>query len=282
MLVAQAQVGLPKPCFTTSVSSNQNHMIIVISPAKTLDFEPQNYTKKHTMPDFLADSKQLIDKLSKMSKTQVGKLMGISEKLADLNVQRYREWETPFSTENAKQAMLAFKGDVYQGFDCPDWKAADFTFAQQHLRILSGLYGLLRPLDLIQPYRLEMGTKLKTKRGKNLCDFWGDAITDAIDDAIKVSRSKAFVNLASNEYIESVKGDLLQAPMITPVFKDEKNGKYKIISFFAKKARGMMSDFIVRNRITNPADLQGFDMDGYYFSQDASSDEKLVFLRGEL
>ena len=256
-------------------------MIVVISPAKTLDFNPQSLTKKSTQPDFLDDSQELITKLAKMSKSQVGKLMGISEKLATLNVQRYRDWSLPFDTSNAKQSLLAFKGDVYQGFDCEDWKAADFTFAQKHLRILSGLYGVLRPLDLMQPYRLEMGTKLKNDRGKNLYEFWGSTITDAVNLSLKKSRSTALVNLASNEYFDSIQTGDVAAPIVTPVFKDEKNGKFKIISFFAKRARGMMSNYIIRERITKPADLKKFKVGGYRFDKASSDDATFVFLRDE-
>ena len=254
-------------------------MIVVISPAKTLDFEPQKLVKKHTSSNFLDDSQELIDRLSKMSKSQVGKLMGISDRLAQLNVDRYRSWQTPFSPENAKQALLAFKGAVYHGFDLEQWKASDFTFAQKHLHILSGLYGLLRPLDLIQPYRLEMGTKLKTKRGKDLYAFWGHRITDNINNVIKSSRSKALVNLASIEYSESVDFRQLHAPVITPVFKDEKNGKFKVISFFAKKARGMMANYVIRNRIKNVAGLKQFDIAGYFFDPASSNKTTLTFLR---
>ena len=256
-------------------------MITVLSPAKTLDYSHQGFCKKHTQPEFLHDSQELIDILAKMSKSKVGKLMSISEKLADLNAQRYKDWAQPFDTENAKQALLAFKGDVYQGFDCPEWKAADFTFAQKHLRILSGLYGLLRPLDLMQPYRLEMGTQLKTGRGKNLYDFWGDQLTNSLNKAIKASRSKAFVNLASKEYWSSVNLHAINVPIVTPVFKDSKNGTYKIISFFAKKARGMMANYIIRNQIKDPKGLQEFDVAGYYFDPATSDDSTMTFLREE-
>lgn len=256
-------------------------MLIVLSPAKTLDFESQSLTKKHTQPDFLDDSKELVAVLAKMSKSQVSKLMGLSDKLAELNVTRYQQWHVPFTTENAKQSLLAFKGDVYQGFDCDQWKAGDFAFAQKHLRILSGLYGLLRPLDLMQPYRLEMGTKLKTKRGKDLYAFWGDTITDAINEAIRSSKSKAFINLASNEYFGSVNAKQIKMPIVTPVFKDEKNGKYKIISFFAKKARGFMANYIIRHRVTDPAKLRDFDVAGYYFDPSGSDDSTYTFLRDE-
>lgn len=256
-------------------------MIIVLSPAKTLDYEPQSHTKKSSTPDFLDDSKELIDVLKKKSKSQIAKLMSLSDKLAELNVQRYKDWRIPFDAENAKQCLLAFKGDVYQGFEFDDWKAADFMFAQKHLRILSGLYGVLRPLDLMQPYRLEMGTKLKTERGKDLYAFWGDRITTAINLAIKTSRSKAFVNLASNEYFGAVNAKDLEVPIVTPVFKDEKNGKFKIISFFAKKARGMMANYIIQNRIKDPDGLRDFDVAGYRFDEDSSDEHTLTFLRDE-
>ncbi|MEM7384035.1 MAG: peroxide stress protein YaaA [Verrucomicrobiota bacterium] len=256
-------------------------MITVLSPAKTLDYGPQNLTTKSTTPDFLDDSSELIGVARKLSKSQLSDLMGISEKLADLNHQRYRDFSLPFTEENAKQALLAFKGDVYTGFDCERWKAADFTFAQKQLRILSGLYGLLRPLDLMQPYRLEMGTKLKTKRGKDLYEFWGDQITDALNEAIAASKSKCLVNLASNEYFSSVRPANLSVPVVAPVFKDEKNGKYKIISFYAKKARGMMANFIVVNRLKKPGDLQAFDVAGYHYDPDSSTEESPVFLREE-
>lgn len=256
-------------------------MITLISPAKTLDFDAQCLTKKHTTPDFLEDSEQLIAKLSKTTKPALKKLMGISDKLAELNSQRYKDWATPFTPDNAKQALLAFKGDVYTGFECEQWKAADFDYAQKHLRILSGLYGVLRPLDLIQAYRLEMGTDLTTKRGKNLYAFWGEKISAAINESITASKSKALVNLASNEYFSATKPLPLEANIITPTFKDFKNGKYKFISFFAKKARGMMADFIVRERIKKPADLRAFDVAGYYYDEEGSTDETLSFLRDE-
>ena len=256
-------------------------MIIVISPAKTLDFDQQKLTRKKSTPDFLEHSEELVGQLKKQPAAKLGALMGISEKLAKLNHQRYQVWETPFTTANAKQALLAFKGDVYTGFDCESWTPDDFNFAQKHLRILSGLYGVLRPLDLIQPYRLEMGTRLKNDRGKDLYAFWGDVITDALRDWIKKTKSACLVNLASNEYFGSVHPDNLGVPVITPVFKDEKNGKFKIISFFAKKARGMMSNFIVRHRLTKPEDLKAFDSAGYYFDPDSSTDATLTFLRHE-
>jgi cytoplasmic iron level regulating protein YaaA (DUF328/UPF0246 family) len=256
-------------------------MLTILSPAKTLDPEPQRLTKKFTIPELMDDSQELIDILAKKSKAQVAKLMGLSEKLATLNVERYRTWNADFSPDNAKQALLMFKGDVYQGFDCERWKGADFTFAQKHLRILSGLHGVLRPLDLIQPYRLEMGTKLKTKRGQDLYDFWGDQITLSLQAAIRSSNSQAFVNLASNEYFSAVEPTRLTVPIVTPVFKDKKNGQYKIIGFFAKRARGMMANFIIRQQIKDPAGLRKFNVGGYRFDKASSDDEKPVFLRDE-
>lgn len=256
-------------------------MIIVLSPAKTLDYQAQNFVRKVTQPEFLDDAEALIEILSKMPKRRVAKLMDLSDKLAELNVERFRCWKRPFDSTNAKQALLAFKGDVYQGFELNQWKTTDFDFAQKHVRILSGLYGILRPLDLMQPYRLEMGTKLKNPRGKDLYAFWGDALTIAINRAAKASRSKCLVNLASNEYFGSINTNLLDVPVVTPVFKDEKNGKYKIISFYAKKARGMMANYLVQNRHKTTDGLRGFDMAGYCFDEQSSDDSTLVFLRKE-
>ncbi len=256
-------------------------MITVLSPAKTLDYESACPTRKHSEPDFLDDAQILVEKLAKFSEKRLAKLMDISGNLAAVNVERFQMWERPFTTENARPALLAFKGDVYTGFDLRNWKAADYDFAQKHLRILSGLYGLLRPLDLMQPYRLEMGTALPNKRGKNLYAFWGARITGALNDALKASRSQVLVNLASNEYFSSVVPKKLDGELVTPVFKDEKNGKFKVISFFAKKARGMMADFIIRNRIDTPEALKDFDADGYRFDEGSSSATELIFRRAE-
>ncbi len=254
-------------------------MILTLSPAKTMDFGAQCLTKKHTSPDFMEDSEELIKNLIKMGKSDLSSLMNISDKLADLNYERYRSWSVPFSTDNAKQALLAFKGDVYTGFEFDEWRAADFNFAQKQIRILSGLYGLLRPLDLIQAYRLEMGTGLSTRRGNNLYDFWGDKITDALNVAIREAKSEVLINLASNEYFKSVGANNLKVKVIAPTFKDFKNGKHKFISFYAKKARGMMADFIVRNKIKNPQELLKFDLGGYYYCRSSSTPEEPVFLR---
>jgi len=255
-------------------------MLALISPAKTLDYETPLPTSKSSKPLFMNDSAELIDILKGYKPKQVAKLMSISDKLADLNVDRYAAWEPKATKKNARQAVLAFKGDVYQGMDAWSFKDADFDFAQDNLGILSGLYGLLRPLDLMQPYRLEMGTKLKTERGNNLYDFWAGTITDAVNKQIKKSKSEALLNLASNEYFKSVHPGQISVPIISPVFKDNKNGKYKIISFFAKKARGTMAGWMIRKKITNPAKLSKFAEDGYRYEASESTPAKPVFLRG--
>jgi cytoplasmic iron level regulating protein YaaA (DUF328/UPF0246 family) len=257
-------------------------MIILLSPAKTLDFETPPHTRKHSKAVFLKQASELVDQLSGYSPKKLSSLMGISDKLAKENSERYQNWKTPFSLNNAKQSVLAFKGDVYTGLDAGSLKSADLDFAQKHLRILSGLYGLLHPLDLIQPYRLEMGTSLKTDHGNDLYAFWGEQITRQLNKELKTEKSGTVINLASNEYFKSVKQDLLNATVVTPVFKDEKNGKYKIISFYAKKARGMMAAYIIKNRIRKVEDLKKFKTSGYRFSASESSDTELVFKRKEL
>jgi len=256
-------------------------MMIVISPAKTLDFETPAGTGKYSMPDFLDDSAELIDQLRTLEPDQVGKLMSISPKLATLNSNRYYAWERPFTLENAKQAIYAFKGDVYTGLDVDSLNPEDIDFAQQHLRILSGLYGVLRPLDLMQPYRLEMGTQLKNVRGDNLYDFWGDKITDVINREMENRQTDTLINLASNEYFKSVRAGKINGTIITPVFKDQKNGVYKIISFFAKKARGLMSRYIIQHRLTNPEDIKAFDVAGYWYDAADSNEHEWVFKREE-
>ena len=256
-------------------------MLVLLSPAKSLDYDSPLLTKKNTKPRFIEESAELIAELRKLSVGEVGALMSISEKLAALNHERFASWERDFNADNSRQAILAFTGDVYQGMELSEWSAGDFATAQKQVRILSGLYGLLRPLDLMQPYRLEMGTKFANERGKNLYEFWGSKITELLNADQKKSGSDAIVNLASNEYFSSVKRKELKGELITPVFKDEKKGTYKIISFYAKKARGMMADYIVRNGITDPADLKGFKTAGYRFSKKESSDGSLVFLRKE-
>ena len=227
----------------------------------------------------LDDSEQLIDILTTKSPLDLEKMMGISSKLAQLNAERYHQWSRPFNKKNAKQALLAFKGDVYTGLNAETFSEADFLYAQEHLRILSGLYGVLRPLDLIQPYRLEMGIKLENSRGKNLYEFWGERITKKLNSQLKKIESDTILNLASNEYFKSVKHKELNGKLVTPVFKDWKNGEYKMISFFAKKARGTMSAWLIQQQVEDLAKLKRFKIDGYKYSAAESSPEKPVFLR---
>lgn len=256
-------------------------MLTLVSPAKTLDYESPLSTETHSLPRFTEHSQMLIETLRKLSVQDVADLMKLSDKLASLNVARYESWQPEHTQDNARQAVLAFKGDVYTGLDAASFSENDFSFAQSHLRILSGLYGLLRPLDLLEPYRLEMGTKLSNARGDNLYQFWGDIITEALNDELKASGSDVVVNLASNEYFKAVKPKALHARLITPVFKDLKNGQYKIISFYAKKARGLMTRYMIQNRIEEPEALKNFNLEGYYFSAEESKGDTWVFLRDE-
>jgi len=256
-------------------------MLSVLSPAKTLDYENPACIKTFSEPDFLDDSQELIKTLRKMSPDEISNLMSISEKLSVLNVDRYKAWDRSFTEENAKQALLAFKGDVYTGLDVDQFSKPDFNFAQNHLRILSGLYGLLRPLDLMQPYRLEMGTGLQTKRGKNLYEFWGEQVTHGLNQAIKEGKSKYLVNLASNEYYKAVKPNLLEADVITPCFKDWKKDQYKIVSFYAKKARGAMAAHMVLKRAMKPEDIQDFNWGGYAYNEELSTPTDPMFTRKE-
>lgn len=254
-------------------------MLIVISPAKTLDYETPPVTEQHTTPDFIPDTKRLIKGLRELAPQDISKLMSISDKLGVLNYDRFQSWKPTFTTQNAKQAVLAFKGDVYTGLEAETFKAADFKFAQKHLRILSGLYGLLRPLDLMQPYRLEMGTKFGVDGAKTLYEFWGSKITDKLNEELKAQKSGELINLASNEYFKAVQPKLLNARVVAPEFKDWKNGQYKIISFYAKKARGMMSAFIIKNRLTSSEELKDFDWDGYRYDAKLSRPDAPVFTR---
>lgn len=254
-------------------------MLIVLSPAKTLDFETQASTKKHTFPAFLDDSAELIEQLQDLKPDRLGKIMGISPNLATLNSNRYHQWTLPFDLNNSKQAVLAFKGDVYLGLDAESLRKEELDYAQKHLRILSGLYGVLRPLDLIQPYRLEMGTKFKNHRGKNLYEFWDKTITDSIKKDLKKQKDGILINLASSEYFKSIKQKQLDARIITPVFKDLTNGEYKLISFFAKKARGLMSRYIIQNKLNHPEDIMEFNLEGYRFNKALKRDDEWVFTR---
>ncbi|HET8802601.1 MAG TPA: peroxide stress protein YaaA [Marinobacter sp.] len=255
-------------------------MLMVISPAKTLDYESPLATNDYTRPDFLDDACELIDQLKELEPHQVSNLMNISDKLGQLNARRFRDWHTPFTPDNARQAVLAFKGDVYTGLGAESFSPKDFDFAQAHLRMLSGLYGILKPLDLMQPYRLEMGTRFENSRGKDLYAFWGNRITNELNRLL-VADDGVLINLASNEYFKSVNRKDLEGRLITPQFKDWKNGQYKMISFYAKKARGLMCRFAIQNRITQASDLKGFNLEGYYFSEDQSDNNNWVFLRDE-
>lgn len=256
-------------------------MLALISPAKTLDYETALPTDTYTQPRLLEQSQQLIDVCRKLSATEIASLMTVSEKIANLNVERFRDWNAEFDFSNARQALFAFKGDVYTGLDAYHLKDQDIDFAQQHLRMLSGLYGLLRPLDLMMPYRLEMGTKLKNSRGNNLYEFWGSIITDQINQDLAEIDAKVLVNLASDEYYKSVNEKKIPAEIIKPVFLDQKNGKYKVISFYAKKARGLMARYLIENKLSQVEQLKAFDSEGYYFDAESSSNKELVFKRDE-
>jgi cytoplasmic iron level regulating protein YaaA (DUF328/UPF0246 family) len=254
-------------------------MLMVISPAKTLDFETPPATARFTLPQYLDHSQELMVQLRELTPVQIGELMHLSDKLSGLNAARFGSWTPAFTPANAKQALLAFKGDVYTGLQAESFTDADFTYAQDHLRMLSGLYGLLRPLDLMQPYRLEMGTKLSNDRGKDLYAFWGTHISEWLNQALADQGDDVLLNLASNEYFSAVKRSTLNARIINTEFRDWKNGQYKIISFYAKKARGMMSRFVIKERIDNPDALKQFNEHGYCYSPEHSKADTLVFLR---
>jgi cytoplasmic iron level regulating protein YaaA (DUF328/UPF0246 family) len=254
-------------------------MLFVISPAKTLDYDTPATTAVHTRPDFVDQAAELVALLRPMAPGELGSLMHISDALAALNAGRYASWTRRFSANNAKQAVLAFNGDVYEGLDAPSLNARQLDYLQAHLRILSGLYGLLRPLDLMQPYRLEMGTRLANANGKDLYAFWGARITEALNTALARQRAKCLVNLASEEYFKAVKPALLKAPVITPVFEDWKGGKYKVISFHAKRARGLMTRFAALHAIRGPEGLKAFDLEGYAFEARASNGNTWMFRR---
>jgi len=254
-------------------------MLTVISPAKTLDFITAPSTSKFSNPQHLDRSSQLIDIMRDKSAKQLSKLMHISPNLAELNTQRFADWKPPFTPANSKQAILAFKGDVYLGLEADKYSPQDFNFAQKNLRILSGLYGLLKPLDLIQAYRLEMGIKLKNPKVNDLYTFWTEEITQCLTDELNTHRNKSLINLASIEYFKAVDPSILPGKLITPIFKDYSNGTYKILSFYAKKARGHMATFIIKNRIASPGQLRSFDVDGYAYNELLSSDNEWVFTR---
>jgi len=254
-------------------------MLTVISPAKTLDFDTPTVTNAFTQPVHLTQSRKLVRRMRQLSGQELSKLMHVSENIADLNQQRFKQWKTPFKPDNARQAIFAFKGDVYIGLDAYTMTKQNVEFAQDHLRILSGLYGVLRPLDLMQAYRLEMGTRIDTDMGNNLYQFWNGRITRTLNQELKQSGSNALINLASNEYFKSIKPKLLKADVITPVFKDYNKGKYQVIGFFAKKARGLMARYIIDNEIDDPAALKDFGAEGYAFNKAMSDSHEWVFTR---
>lgn len=249
-------------------------MLLLISPAKTLNEAPSTL-KDYTQPQLLEETDVLVKKMKTLNSTNIQELMKVSEKIANLNVERYQNFNLPFSLENAKQAIFAFKGDVYQGLDAETFTSEELDFAQQHIGILSGLYGLLKPLDLMQPYRLEMGTRLKVDEAANLYSFWDNKITDKIN----AQEQNTIVNLASNEYFKAVKTKALKGQLWNVNFKELRNGKYKVISFSAKRARGMMCRYVVQNRLTNPEGMKQFDWDDYQYNEALSSTHDLVFTR---
>jgi uncharacterized protein len=255
-------------------------MLIVISPAKNVDFKPQNILKEYTLPQFTEKSEILVNELRKFSASDLAELFTVNRKIADLNFERYVKWHLPFTPENAKQAILAFNGEVYNGLKAKTLPISDLKYAQNHLRMLSGLYGVLRPFDLIQPYRLEMGIKLPTPNKKDLYQFWADTITSTINLALKDSGGEQIlVNLASNEYVSSINRKKLEGKVLSIEFKEEKHDHYKTIVVYTKKARGMMSRFIIQNRIENAEDIKGFDNEGYMFNPRLSKEWNWVFTR---
>lgn len=254
-------------------------MLLVISPAKTLDYETPNRVELYSMPAYLNDSRQLVERARLYSDLDLMEIMAVSAKIAALNVERFQRWRTPFTLRNSRQALFAFRGDVYGGLSAESLSDVDIEFAQAHVRILSGLYGLLRPLDLMQPYRLEMGRRIDSDRGKNLYEFWGAIITEGLNQQLQALGSDTLINLASNEYFKAVKPKLLQAQIITPEFKDYKDGSYRIMGVYAKRARGLMSRYIIQQRITEPEGIKGFAKEGYSFDAELTTGNQWVFSR---
>jgi uncharacterized protein len=250
-------------------------MHILLSPAKTLDMDNNIVQPETSTFSFEKEASFLVRDLKKLSPLALQELMKVSPKIAELNVLRFNDWKFPFTSENAKMALFAFKGDVYTGLQAENFTENQIDFAQKNLSILSGLYGLLRPLDLMQAYRLEMGTKFPTKKGKNLYEYWGTKITKELNNR----EEKVLINLASNEYFKAVQRKILKAKVITPIFKDEKNGVLKVISFFAKKARGMMAQYIIQNHLTEVEEIKNFNLGGYAFNKSLSTDKDWVFTR---
>ena len=256
-------------------------MLLLLSPAKKLDYDSPLATSLHTDPLFVDEAKGLIDVLKKKSAGDVAKLMSLSDSLAQLNVQRYAEWSPEFSQQNARPAVLAFNGDVYEGLDASSLTEAQLKWAQDHVAILSGLYGVLRPLDLMQPYRLEMGTKLANPAGQTLYAYWKETIAPYLNERLVKDKQPILVNLASEEYFKAVDIKQLNARVIQCVFQDQKAGAWKVISFFAKRARGLMARYVIQNRINTPDKLVGFNLEGYAYAPDLSTEDKLVFRRPE-
>lgn len=254
-------------------------MLTIISPAKTLDYQSPLITSDYSKPQFMPETQQLVEVCKKLSANELAKLMSISPKLAEVNYQRFQDWHANFTLDNARQAILAFKGDVYEGLHVEDFTDKDLSFAQSHLRILSGLYGVLRPLDLIQPYRLEMGIRLKNGHNSNLYQFWGDKLTDYLNKELAQSANPTLINLASNEYFKAIKAKQLKASIIQPIFLDKSKGEFKVISFYAKKARGLMSRFIIKNNINQSNDIKSFNLEGYQFDSKRSTELEWFFIR---
>ncbi|WP_374536995.1 peroxide stress protein YaaA [Chitinimonas taiwanensis] len=256
-------------------------MLFTLSPAKTLDFATPVPSDTATLPRFTTQSAELIAVLREQNAAQIGSLMHLSAALAELNVARYQQWSPQFTPQNSKPAVHAFMGDVYEGLHAASLSEAELAWAQDHLRILSGLYGVLRPLDLMQPYRLEMGTRLANPRGKNLYEFWGSTLTESLNAELAQQDEPVLVNLASEEYFKSIKRKQLKARLIDCVFEDEKNGQFKIISFYAKRARGLMARFAIQHGLTRAEQLKDFDLDGYAYQAALSEPDRLVFRRRE-
>lgn len=254
-------------------------MLFVLSPAKTLDYDTPPTTSIHTRPDFVDDAAELVSVLKAKTPAEIASLMSLSDSLAALNASRYAVWSRRFTARNSKQAVLAFNGDVYEGLDAPGLSEAGLDYLQGHLRILSGLYGVLRPLDWMQAYRLEMGTRLSNARGKDLYAFWGERVTDALNEVVEAKKFRVLINLASEEYFKVVQPRRLTVPVVTPVFEEGKNGGYKVISFYAKRARGLMMRYAAQHSLKQPEKLKAFDLEGYAFDTQASTEQVWRFRR---
>ncbi|MFW5820502.1 MAG: peroxide stress protein YaaA [Bacteroidota bacterium] len=254
-------------------------MIILLSPSKTLSENPDLITKEYSIPEFLDRSAVLVEKLREFSPSEMGKIMDVNPKLSEINIERYLKWKLPFDTTNSDRALLMFKGEVFNGLKAENLNEADLLYAQDHLRILSGLYGILKPLDLMQPYRLEMATRLEFDHWKNLYDFWGDLITEKINKEMESQKEKVLLNLASDEYYKSVDESKINARILKCQFKEERDGKLKFITIYGKKARGLMTRFIIQNKIDNTNDLKGFDLGGYHYNDEHSTDDTWMFSR---